>query len=343
MAATIPRRRSRKSLTSMKYALTLPTDIEAVRRRVTARMMRGVFRAGDASGALLPRIGIHRILVCRNVHTLGDSLTLTPLLTELAGVYPGAEVDLVSGCPVADALYADYPNVGTIHHLPRHVAGHLFATAILLRKMRSKHYDLVIDPDPQSQSGRLLALSAHATHSLGYVGPKKSGTLTHGIVVSAGLRHKAMTPVYLLRAALGEQPSVRAYPQPDLMLTQAELETGRQTVHRLFGARSEKAGPRIAIFANATRDKLLAHDWWKPFIDTLGERVPGCEILEILPAFGKSMLGDRFPCFYSSDVRLENAFPVFDRLTAEYLEGSFRFSTETFNRIAHLPVLLLVV
>jgi len=288
----------------MKYALTLPTDIETVRRRVIARMMRSVLRAGDVGSTWLPRTGIHRVLVCRFVHTLGDSLTLTPLLTELANVYPGAEVDVVSGCSVADALYGAFPNVSTTYRLPRHVAEHVLAGAWTLHDMRRKHYDLVIDPDPQSQSGRLLALSAHATYSLGYVGPKKSGKLTHGVAVPADVHHKAMTPVYLLRAAMGEQPSARTYPQPNLMLTKSELEAGRQTVHRVFGAAQPgKTASRVAIFANATRDKLLAHDWWEAFIDTLRDCVPDCEILEILPVFGKSMLGDRFPCFYSTDVR----------------------------------------
>ncbi len=269
-------------------------------------MVRGVLRAGDVGSARLPRAGIHRVLVCRFVHTLGDSLTLTPLLAELADVYPGAEVDVVSGCPVADALYGAFPNVSTIHRLPRHVAGHVLASACTWRDMRRKRYDLVIDPDPESQSGRLLALSAHATYSLGYVGPKKSGTLTHGVAIPAHLRHKAMIPVYLLRAAMGEEPSARPYPQPDLRLTTAERKAGRQTMHRLFSCDahpSTAATPRIAIFANATRDKLFAHDWWQTFIDTLRDRIPGCELLEILPAFGKSMLGERFPCFYSSNVR----------------------------------------
>lgn len=90
-------------------ALKFSTSIENIRRRVTARIMRGAFRAGTVSGLRLPRIGIHRVLVCRSVHTLGDSLTLTPLLTELADVYPGAEVDIVSGCPSADALFASFP------------------------------------------------------------------------------------------------------------------------------------------------------------------------------------------------------------------------------------------
>ena len=111
------------------HALSFSTGIEDLRRRVTARMMRGVFRAGGAGGATLPRTGIHRILICRSVHTLGDSLTLTPLLTELANLYPGAEVDIVCGCPVADALFEAFPNVRNIRRVPRHVASHLLATA----------------------------------------------------------------------------------------------------------------------------------------------------------------------------------------------------------------------
>lgn len=288
----------------LHLAPNFSTRIEDLRRRVTTRMMRGVFRAGGVGDARLPRTGIHRILVCRSVHTLGDSLTLTPLLQELAEVYPGAEVDIVCGCPVADALFDTFPNVRAVHRMPRHIAAHLLATARTLHAMRRKHYDLVIDPDPQSQSGRLLALSAHAKFSLGYVGPKKSGTLTHGVAIPAGLRHKAMTPVYLLRSAAGEGSSARAYPQPGLPLGDAERECGRCTLERL--AAKHEAGadhPRLGIFANATRNKRLDADWWRAFIDAFRSEVPECSIVEILPAFGQSMLADRFPCYYSSDVR----------------------------------------
>ena len=288
-----------------RYALNFATDIEDVRRRMTARMMRGVFRSGNVGSARLPRTGIHRILVCRSVHTLGDSLTLTPLLAELADAYPGAEVDILSGCPVADALFDTFPNVHAVYRMPRHVAGHLLATARTLHAVRRKHYDLVIDPDPQSQSGRLLALSAHATFSLGYVGPKKSGTLTHGVAIPTGIHHKAMTPVYLLRNATGEDPEARPYPQPGIILSDAELECGRRTLGRLApqGPASEPDGPRVGIFANATRNKLLAGDWWQAFIEAFRSDLPGCRIVEVLPAFGKSMLDDRFHCYYSSDVR----------------------------------------
>ncbi len=288
-----------------QHTLNFSTGIEEVRRRAAARMMRGVFRAGGVAGGTLPRHGVHRILICRSVHTLGDSLTLPPLLTELADVYPGAEVDIVSGCPVAGALFDTFPNVHAIHRMPRHIAGHLLATARTLHAMRRKHYDLVIDPDPQSQSGRLLALSARATYSLGYVGPKKSGRLTHGVAIPAGLRHKAMVPVYLLRSATGENPATRPYPQPGMVLGDAELECGRCTLARLAPKTpaTDADGPCIGIFANATRNKLLSGAWWQAFIEAFRASLPGCRIVEILPAFGKSMLEDRFPCYYSSDVR----------------------------------------
>ena len=292
-------------LRNLSRAPNLSAKIEDVRRRVTARAMRAVFRGGGANGARLPRSGIHRVLVCRSVHTLGDTLTLTPLLTELADLYPGAEVDVICGCPVADALFRPFPNVRDILRMPRHAAGHPLATARTWHAMRRKRYDLVIDPDPQSQSGRLLALSAHATYSLGYVGPKKSGTLTHGVALPAGLRHKAMLPVYLLRSAIGQDPAARGYPQPRLLLTDAEQECGRRILARLVltDQKSGASGPHVGIFANATRNKLLPGAWWRAFVTTLQADLPGCQIVEILPAFGKSMLGDRFPCFYSSDVR----------------------------------------
>lgn len=289
---------------SAQYGVDFSAGIQDFRRRFTARVMRSVFRAGSVSGARLPRTGVHRVLICRSVHTLGDSLTLTPLLAELADIFPGAEVDVVCGCPVADALFGAFPNVRAIHRMPQHVLGHLLATARALHTMRRKRYDLVIDPDPESQSGRLLALSARATYSLGYVGPKKSGTLTHGVAIPAGLRHKAMTPVYLLRCAMGEDPAARAYPQPSVVLTHAEMEYGRRTLDRL--ASDDPSGGRIrriGVFANATRSKRLPGDWWRSFIDEFRATQPGCRIVEILPAFGKSMLEDRFACFYSSDIR----------------------------------------
>jgi len=210
--------------------------LEEFRRHLIPRLTRGVLGATHATErTTLPRTGIHRILICRTVHTLGDSLMLTPLLDELANIYPGAEMDIISGYPFAAALYAFHPNVRCVFCLPAHVPGHPLGTLRVLHSTRRKRYDLAIDPDPRSQSGRLLTLYARATRKLGYLGPNKGGVLSHGVDVSNAPSHRAMEGVYLLRTALGEDAMLRNYPQPSLWLTVEERERGRQRLAHVCG------------------------------------------------------------------------------------------------------------
>lgn len=279
--------------------------LEEFRRHLTPHLTRGVLGATHATErTALPRTGIHRILICRTVHTLGDSLMLTPLLEELADIYPGAEMDIVSGYPSALALYAFHPNVRCVFRLPAHVPGHPLDTLRVLHAMRRKHYDLAIDPDPRSQSGRLLTLYANANRKLGYLGPGKSGALSHGVDALGAPSHRAMKGVYLLRTALGEDATLRKYPQPGLWLSAEERERGHQRLAHVCGARNAaKSPPCIGIFANATRDKSLDLDWWRLFLAAFEPRASRYCLIEILPAFGRSLLEDRYPSFYCSDVR----------------------------------------
>lgn len=278
--------------------------LEQFRRRVSRHAMRAVYKV--AAGALcpptrLPAADVHRILVCRSVRTLGDSLTLTPLLEELELRFPGAEVDLLSRCPVAAQIYGGRFAVGRVMQVPTHAAGHLLRTVRTLAGMRRQRYDLVIDPDPQSQSGRLLTLLARARWSLGFAGHAKSGALTHMVDSAGSPRHKAKAPVYLLRQALGAT-AIQDYPAMTLRLDEAELRRGRDMLGRLVG-HAGNAKPCIGVFANATGAKRFARDWWERFLAAVERAAPDCTFIEILPATGKSLIGARYPCFYSSDVR----------------------------------------
>jgi ADP-heptose:LPS heptosyltransferase len=282
--------------------------IEAARRRITQHAMRMVFRKREdlaCIAARLPRTGIHRILVCRTVHTLGDSLTLTPLLQELSAIYPGAEIDIVGSCPAAREIYGAFFCVGKIIQLPAHALRYPLRTLGALQQMKRTHYDLVIDPDPQSQSGRLLTLLADATYSLGFVGPKKSGKMTHGVAVPDEPRHKGTIPVFLLRSAIGEEASKRKYPRLDIQLSAFERRQGQDKLARLTSTHSVSARKKgsIGIFANGTGSKRLGSDWWTRFIEAFEPAVADYDLVEILPAFGQSLLGSRYPGYYSSNVR----------------------------------------
>lgn len=286
-------------------SVTSQQRLEQFRRRFTRHAMRAVYKA--PAGALcpparLPAADIHRILVCRSVRTLGDSLTLTPLLEELELRFPGAEIDLLSRCPVAGQIYGGRFAVGRVMQVPTHAAGHLLRTTRTLADMRRQHYDLVIDPDPQSQSGRLLAMLARARWSLGFAGHHKSGALTHVVDASGSPRHKARAPVYLLRHALGMTSGEDVYPRMTLRLDEAELRRGREVLTRLLG-KDGSVKPCIGVFANATGGKRFQRDWWDRFLPGVEEGAPDCAFIEVLPASGASLLGSRHPCFYSSDVR----------------------------------------
>ena len=81
-------------------------DLQELRRRVARWLVRATFGRGrnPAESGPLPAEGIHRILICRVSHTLGNTLLLTPLLRELQKIYPGAEIDVVTRSQVAEEI-----------------------------------------------------------------------------------------------------------------------------------------------------------------------------------------------------------------------------------------------
>ena len=286
-------------------ATPLSRVIQDRRRTVVRSILRLILRPPKQAGnAKLPSTGIYRILVCRFVNTLGDSLTLTPLLQELSEIYPGAEIDVISRCPAARLIYGSLPGVSRVLVLPRRVMRSPLATLRSLRSMRRIRYGLVIDADPQSQSGRLLALLSRAERSLGYAGPAKAGSMTFNVEPPPELHHRAKLQAYLLRAARGEF-APRQYPPLNIGLNALEREQGRIVLSRLLAQQADSRGEKdcIGIFANATGDKLLARTWWDRFLETFEGGLSGYRIIEILPASAHSHLGDRYPGYYSRDAR----------------------------------------
>ncbi|GAB2569316.1 lipopolysaccharide heptosyltransferase family protein [Dyella jejuensis] len=278
--------------------------INDLRRRAARRLMRLVFGShGQPTAEPLPAKGIYRILVCHVSHSLGNTLLLTPLLSELEKVYPAAEIDILTRSPVAGGVYGHFFNVQRLFRLPAHGVGHPFQFFGTLRRMRKIRYDLAIDADPLSQTGRLLMLLSNATYTLGFSSPKKHGEITHAVPLPPD-ESKGRRPVYLLRSAMGRDTTAD-YPVPDIRLDAVEREHGRAALIRSLAA-GGSASPGhgvIGIFANATGNKLLGEDWWMRFIRGLEAHHPAHRIVEILPASGASMLGSRYPAYYSSDLR----------------------------------------
>ena len=207
------------------------------RRAVARRLMQLVFgHHGQPTSAPLPATGIYRILVCHVSHSLGNTLLLTPLLAELEKVYPAAEIDILTRSPIAQDVYGRFFSVQRIFRLPAHGVGHPLQVIGNLRRMRAIRYDLAIDADPLSQTGRLLMLMSNATYTVGFSSPKKHGEITHAVPLPSALESKGRRPVYLLRAAMNRPTDGDDYPVPDIGLSAEERAQGRAALTRSLAA-----------------------------------------------------------------------------------------------------------
>lgn len=239
---------------------------------------------------------IKRILISRPNHRLGNLLLITPLLQEVAHTFPDAKVDLFVKGGIAPVLFEHYHQIDRIISLPRKPFKELGNYVKVWTKIRSRKYDLVINVDGTSSSGRLCTQFARATYKI--YGPEEEALDNLGL----DRQHIAKAPVLLLRDFLNEfgfTAQTGAVPPLDLKLTELELQKGRETVRNLV----QNDHKTICLFTYATGAKCYSEQWWTGLYNRILEAAPDFNIIEVLPVENVSQIGFRAPTFYSKDVR----------------------------------------
>lgn len=253
----------------------------------------------------IPRKGIYRILVCRPNHRLGNTILLTPLISELERVYKGAEIDVISEGDIAREVFESFFSVKNVYGLPKRGFKHPVPFLGMLLKVRKTTYDLIVDPCVGSGFARALTKFFRGRYKLGFSDALEGSGLTHAVPKAVAMRHMAQRPVNLLRAALAPGKSGgEAYPSLDIRLTDAERMQGRAAIRRLLSDSAQTVTPPVVgIFANATGAKRYPASWWSEFIAAFREASPLSNIIELIPMHGHSMLGGAWRGYYSSDLR----------------------------------------
>lgn len=243
--------------------------------------------------------------MCRPNHRLGNTVLLTPLITELERHFKGAEIDVISEGGIAEEIFATFFSVKNVYCLPKRGFKRPVPFLHRLYRARRTHYDLIIDPCLGSGFSRAVTRSLRGTYKLGFSDtPSRSG-LTHSAPTSVAGQHMAKRPVNLMRWALGQDHAEElGYPTLDIRLTEVELVHGRHAIAELLSVSQQTSSPPVVgIFANATGAKRYPMDWWREFIDTFKTLCPAASIIELIPMHGHSMLGAEWPGYYSSDIR----------------------------------------
>lgn len=237
---------------------------------------------------------IRRVLICRPNHRLGNLLLITPLVQEIEQRFPNARIDLFVKGGLAEVVFQNYSSIDRILKLPKRPFSSLFQYLSVWFKIKTRRYDVAINVDRKSSSGRLSTKIAKARF-------KFFGDNCDDIVAAQpDAKHIAKSPIYELRNGFCKTSVFPTVPKLDLRLSASELEHGKEALNRIFNNDKKT----ISIFTYATGKKCYETSWWDFFYDDLKSRYADTyNILEILPVENVSQIDFKAPSFYSKDVR----------------------------------------
>lgn len=228
---------------------------------------------------------ISSVLVCRINARMGNAVFLTPLLKRLHELMPEAAIDIAIAYPQADELLAELPGVRRIVRFPYKGVQLIWRYLAAVQQLRRERYDLVMDPAPNSTSGRIVLMLARARWRLGYATADQWAPLTHSVPLPDGPLHQAAQPTVLLARALGLDDACDAV-RLWLPLGPEALQAGREAVVHALERRAGTAelSRALGFFAHATGLKTVAPAYWRAFWKSFRELEPDVIPVEILPS-----------------------------------------------------------
>jgi ADP-heptose:LPS heptosyltransferase len=245
---------------------------------------------------LTQKIEIKRILISRPNHRLGNLLLITPLVQDVVAAFPTCKIDLFVKGGLAPIVFKNYPNINYIIELPKKPFKNLIAYFKVWVKIKQQKYDIVINVDKNSSSGRLSAQFADAKYKF-FGEDDEAMKLEHIDYV-----HIAKYPVYEFRhflTKLGFAKNDNPIPPLDLKLSSSEIKEGHKIIQELV--KNDKK--TICIFTYATSDKCYSESWWEEFYERLLTEYQDYNIIEILPVENISQISFKALTFYSKDIR----------------------------------------
>lgn len=242
-------------------------------------------------------IEINKVLIIRPNHRLGNQLLLTPIVQEVIDTFPNCKVDLFVKGGVAYPVFENFKEIDNIFQLPKKPFNHLFKYVKCWISIKRKHYDLVINGDKNSSSGRLLTQISNANY-------KVFGDVNESIQLKYGdYQHIAKYPVYNLRyylTKIGYKENDTDVPVLNIKLNDSEVLQGKKILKDIV--KNDKK--TICIYTNATGNKCYSEEWWNTFYLRLkNEYENEFNIIEMLPIENISKINFKATHFYSKDIR----------------------------------------
>jgi len=277
--------------------MKIPKGINRLRRRVMYQLTKNI---GDSQLDYNFKEGekpeIKHVLISRPNHRLGNQLLLTPLVQEVIDTFPDCKIDLFVKGGVAHVVFENYKNVNKIIQLPKKPFNELSAYLKVWVDLKKGKYDLVINGDRKSSSGRLSTQLANAKFKI-------FGEVDEAIEKEYDdYEHISKYPIYNLRnylTKIGFSKNDKPIPTLNIKLSHEELQSGKSILRKIVN--NDK--PSICIYTNATGDKVYDEIWWTELYNRLLKNYPDYNVIELLPIENISKINFAAPNLYSKDIR----------------------------------------
>ncbi len=237
---------------------------------------------------------VKKILISRPNHRLGNNLLLTPLIKEVIGIFPNAEIHLFLMGNIGDSVFESYKDVTKIIKLPRKPFKNLLDYFSCWLSLFKHNYDIAINANRVSSSGKLAVKLSRSRYKFFNIINKELSKIKD-------YSHNAKNPIYNLRYQLKNQLDRVNYaiPKLDIKLRDYEIQNGEKLLKSMFNDNK----PVILIFTYATADKCYSEKWWKNLYLKIKIFKNKYNILEILPMENVSQINFAAKSYYSNDIR----------------------------------------
>ncbi|GAA4282126.1 glycosyltransferase family 9 protein [Gaetbulibacter aestuarii] len=277
--------------------MSFKTEINKIRRNIMHGLTKRIGRSyREPKHGEFSAKDIKNVLIIRPNHRLGNQLLLTPLVQEVSVLFPDVQIDIFVKGGVAFPVFQNYEAVKHIIPLPRKPFNNLITYFKCWFSIKQKPYDLVINADKNSSSGRLLTQLAKSKIKIfGEIHPSIEKNYTDH-------KHISKYPIYNLRYHLkkwGFDINRSEVPLLDIKLSPDEISKGKIILKNLV----KNDNPTICIYTNATGNKCYSEAWWERFYSRLLKQYPEYTIIEMLPIENTSQINFKAPNFYSKDIR----------------------------------------
>lgn len=272
------------------------SNVNIYRRRLMRSLTQNIGKSESQSHLVFNKNDIKRILICRPNARLGNLLLITPLVQEVEEIFPNCKVDLFVKGYLAPVIFENYDSISKIIALPKKPFNNLWQYLNVWISITKEKYDLVINVDQGSSSGRLATKFSNSKYK--FFGDFSA----QSILENEDSNHIAKYPIYNFRdylSKLGLEKRNDTIAPLDIKLSADEIAEGKVILDSIV----EDSKKTICIFTYATGSKCLSKSWWADFYANLKSEYQNYNIIEILPIENVSQIDFQAPVFYSKDIR----------------------------------------